>query len=177
MPTTSPTLDQIWNWLEEVVDPEIPVISVVDLGILREVNWWEDQGEPKLIVTIPPPSSGCPATAVIKEDIVTALRDRGITNVQIETQLAPAWTTDWLSEQGKRRLRDYGIAPPQRFHRQPVSGSSPSCCSEGYAESEASIQCPRCGSKNARMGSQFCSTPCQALYDCDGDLEPFGYFP
>src|SRR5260221_8273739 len=176
MPATSLTLDQIWNWLEEVIDPEIPVISVVDLGIVRELNWCEDQGEPKLIVTITPTYSGCPATAVIKEDIVTALRDRGITNVQIETQLAPAWTTDWLSEQGKRRLRDYGIAPPQRFHRQPVSGSSHSCSSESYAESEASIECPRCCSKNARMVSPFCSTPCQARYVCDGLLEPFDSF-
>jgi ring-1,2-phenylacetyl-CoA epoxidase subunit PaaD len=176
MPTTSPTLDQIWNWLEEVVDPEIPVISVVDLGIVRELNWCEDQGEPKLIVTITPTYSGCPATAVIKEDIVTALRERGITNVQIETRLATAWTTDWLSEQGKRRLREYGIAPPQRFHRQPVSGSSQSCCSESYAESEAAIECPRCGTKNGRMVSQFGSTPCKAFYVCDACREPFDYF-
>jgi ring-1,2-phenylacetyl-CoA epoxidase subunit PaaD len=176
MPATSPTLDQIWNWMEEVVDPEIPVISVVDLGIVRDLTWCEDQGEPKLIVTITPTYSGCPATAVIKRDIVTALRERGITNMQIETRLAPAWTTDWLSEQGKRRLREYGIAPPQRFHRRPVSGSSQSCCSESYAESEAAIECPRCGSKNARMVSQFGSTPCKAFYVCDACCEPFDYF-
>jgi ring-1,2-phenylacetyl-CoA epoxidase subunit PaaD len=176
MPTTSPTLDQIWNWLEEVVDPEIPVISVVDLGIVRDLTWCEDQGEPKLIVTITPTYSGCPATAVIKRDIVTALRERGITNMQIETRLAPAWTTDWLSEQGKRRLREYGIAPPHRFHRQPVSDSSRSCCSESYAESEAAIECPRCGTKNGRMVSQFGSTPCKAFYVCDACHEPFDYF-
>jgi ring-1,2-phenylacetyl-CoA epoxidase subunit PaaD len=192
MPATSPTLDQIWNWLEEVVDPELPVVSVVDLGIVRELNWCEDQGESKLIVTITPTYSGCPATTVIKRDIGIALRERGITNVQIETQLAPAWTTDWLSEQGRRRLREYGIAPPQRFHRnseqsvaeearpsvpgQTVSGSSPPCCGESYAESEAAIECPCCGSKNTRMVSQFGSTPCKAFYVCDACREPFDYF-
>ena len=165
MPATSPTLDQIWNWLAEVVDPEIPVISVVDLGIVQQLNWCEDQGEPKLIVTITPTYSGCPATAVIKRDIVTALGERGITNVQFETRLAPAWTTDWLSEQGKRCLREYGIAPPQR-----------SGCSGSYAENEAAIECPRCGSKNTRVVSQFGSTPCKAFYVCDACREPFDYF-
>ncbi|HEX3446322.1 MAG TPA: 1,2-phenylacetyl-CoA epoxidase subunit PaaD, partial [Chthoniobacterales bacterium] len=113
MNANSPTLDQIWNWLEEVVDPEIPVVSVVDLGIVRDLSWREDQGKPKLIVAITPTYSGCPATAVIKKDIVTTLGEHGITQVQIETRLAPAWTTDWLSEKGKRCLREYGIAPPQ----------------------------------------------------------------
>jgi len=179
MPATSPTLDQIWNWLEAVVDPEIPVISVVDLGIVRELNWCEDQGEPKLIVTITPTYSGCPATAVIKRDIVTALRERGITNVQIETRLAPAWTTDWLSEQGKRRLQEYGIAPPQRLHRDSEQtpravGTRPRL--REASESEAAIECPRCGSKNARMVSQFGSTPCKAFYVCDACREPFDYF-
>ncbi len=224
MPATSPALDQVWNWLAEVLDPEIPVISVVDLGIVRELNWCEDQGEPKLIVTVTPTYSGCPATAVIKRDIVTALGERGIANVQIETRLAPAWTTDWLSEQGKRCLREYGIAPPQRIHRdseqapravgmrsrlheasvaaesaafpnpnakarqsvveaacssvpgQPVSGSSRSGCSWSYAENEAAIECPRCGSKNTRVVSQFGSTPCKAFYVCDACREPFDYF-
>jgi phenylacetate-CoA oxygenase, PaaJ subunit len=161
MHATSPTLDQIWNWLEEVVDPEIPVISVVDLGIVRDVSWYQDQSDWKLIITITPTYSGCPATAVIKKDIVTALRERGITNVQIDTQLAPAWTTDWLSQNGKRRLREYGIAPPQRL---------------GRDSEERSKQCPRCGSKNTRIVSQFGSTPCKALYVCDACREPFDYF-
>src|SRR4051794_36552348 len=93
-----PTLGQIWNWLEEVVDPEIPVISVVDLGIVRDVRWRENHYESKLIITITPTYSGCPANTVIQKDIITALRERGITNVQIESRLAPAWTTDWLSQ-------------------------------------------------------------------------------
>jgi ring-1,2-phenylacetyl-CoA epoxidase subunit PaaD len=188
--TKSPTLDQIWNRLEEVVDPEIPVISVVDLGIVRGVRWCQDQGEPKLIVTITPTYSGCPATSVIKKDIVTALSERGINNVQIETQLAPAWTTDWLSEKGKGCLREYGIAPPRRLHRdleetltnsasvleQAVSGSLRSRCSVNHTEANDAIDCPLCGSKNIRMVSQFGSTPCKALYVCDACREPFDYF-
>lgn len=161
MNATSPALEQIWSWLEEVVDPEIPVVSVVDLGIVRGLSWCEDQGEPKLTITITPTYSGCPATAVIKKDIVTALSERGITNVQIETRLAPAWTTDWLSEKGKRCLREYGIAPPQCL---------------GPDSEETLTECPRCGSKNTRMVSQFGSTPCKAFYVCDACCEPFDYF-
>jgi ring-1,2-phenylacetyl-CoA epoxidase subunit PaaD len=161
MNATLPALEQIWSWLEEVVDPEIPVVSVVDLGIVRGLSWCKDQGEPKLTITITSTYSGCPATAVIKKDIVTALNERGITNIQIETRLAPAWTTDWLSEKGKRCLREYGIAPPQRL---------------GLDSEETPTECPRCGSKNTRMVSQFGSTPCKAFYVCDACCEPFDHF-
>jgi ring-1,2-phenylacetyl-CoA epoxidase subunit PaaD len=168
MHATTPALDQIWTWLEEVVDPEIPVISVVDLGIVRNLNWCEDQGDRKLIITITPTYSGCPATAVIRKDIVTALAERGITNVQIETRLAPAWTTDWLSEKGKRCLREYGIAPPRRFARDPQETLK--------TTANDAVECPRCGSKKTRMVSQFGSTPCKAFYVCDACREPFDYF-
>jgi len=161
MNATSPALEQIWSWLEEVVDPEIPVVSVVDLGIVRGLSWCENQGEPKLTITITPTYSGCPATAVIKKDIVTALSEHGVTHVQIETRLAPAWTTDWLSEKGKRCLREYGIAPPQRL---------------GLDSEGTLTECPRCGSKNTRMVSQFGSTPCKAFCVCDACCEPFEYF-
>jgi ring-1,2-phenylacetyl-CoA epoxidase subunit PaaD len=191
-----PTLDQIWKWLEEVVDPEIPVVSVVDLGIVRGLSWREEEGKPKLVVTITPTYSGCPATAVIKKDIVTALNQNGIANVQMETRLAPAWTTDWLSEKGSRRLREYGIAPPQpRGSRSCVApaaqfiGTSAgpegppghelrtSCGVEQTEdESTAGIECPRCGSRNTRLVSQFGSTPCKAFYVCDVCREPFDYF-
>jgi ring-1,2-phenylacetyl-CoA epoxidase subunit PaaD len=182
-----PTLDQIWNWLEEVADPEIPVVSVVDLGIVRGLSWCEDRDESKLVVTITPTYSGCPATAVIKKDIVTALGEHGIANVQIETRLAPAWTTDWLSEKGRRSLREYGIAPPQpvgtRFRVSAVRDGPPyhglrTGCGVDHAEAEstAGIECPRCGSRNTRLVSQFGSTPCKALYVCSACREPFDYF-
>ena len=179
MKTVLPTLDQIWNWLEEVVDPEIPVVSVVDLGIIRDLSWREDPDEPKLIVTVTPTYSGCPATAVIKGDIVTALRQRGITNVQIETRLSPAWTTDWLSEKGNTRLREYGIAPPHRDAQNALPAIDK--CGAGHAAGKLTgpglvVECPRCASNNTRMVSQFGSTPCKAFYVCDDCREPFDYF-
>jgi ring-1,2-phenylacetyl-CoA epoxidase subunit PaaD len=216
MNATSPTLNQIWSWLDEVVDPEIPVISVVDLGIVRGLSWGEVQGEPKLTISITPTYSGCPAIAAIKKDIVTALNERGISNVQVETRLAPAWTTDWLSEKGKRCLREYGIAPPvgtqSRLGKACVAAGSAgfpnsdgragqsaataarasdsaapegppyqilrSHCSVNHAEDESieSVECPRCGSKNTRVVSQFGSTPCKAFYVCATCREPFDYF-
>jgi ring-1,2-phenylacetyl-CoA epoxidase subunit PaaD len=184
MSAKSPTLDQIWNWLEEVVDPEIPVVSVVDLGIVRDLSWCEDQGRPKLVVTITPTYSGCPATAVIRKDIVTALGERGITNLQIETRLTPAWTTDWLSEKGRRCLREYGIAPPAQSigvsagpEGPPYHGLRTSCgVDHAEDESTAGIECPRCGSRDTRLVSQFGSTPCKAFYVCDVCREPFDYF-
>src|SRR6202022_2101444 len=163
-----PTLDQIWGWLEDVVDPEIPVVSVVDLGIVRDLNWREDQGEPKLVVTITPTYSGCPATAVIKEDLLKALRERGIAHVQIETRLSPAWTTEWLSAKGRKRLREYGVAPPHRSNRNsdtmPAGSGGCSAANAGDSDLNLAIECPRCGSKNTRMVSQFGSTPCKAFY-------------
>lgn len=179
MKAISPTLDQVWNWLEEVVDPEIPVVSVVDLGIVRDLSWDEDRGEPRLVVTITPTYSGCPATAVIKKDIVTALGERGIANLQIQIRLSPAWTTDWLSEKGRMRLREYGIAPPQRSHRDFENTQAATAgCGSAYAEGEVTeaIECPRCGSKTTRKVSQFGSTPCKAFYVCNACQEPFDYF-
>ena len=196
MSAKQPTLDQIRNWLEEVADPEIPVVSVVDLGIVRGLSWCEDQGKSKLVVTITPTYSGCPATAVIREDIVTALGEHGIANVQIKTRLAPAWTTDWLSEKGRRCLREYGIAPPQPVGRRSCMSAPPqsigasagregppyhvlrTSCSVDHSEDESTerIECPRCGCKSTRLVSQFGSTPCKALYVCDACREPFDYF-
>ncbi len=148
----TPTVDQIWGWLDEVPDPEIPVISVVDLGIVREVVL---EGE-TVWVAVTPTYSGCPATRVISMDIETALRDRGVGDVRIETRIAPPWTTDWLSDKGRAKLEDYGIAPPS-----PAGGPS---------------KCPRCGSKNVTRVSQFGSTPCKAHWRCSDCLEPFDYF-
>jgi ring-1,2-phenylacetyl-CoA epoxidase subunit PaaD len=179
MKALSPTLDQVWNWLEEVADPEIPVLSVVDLGIVRDLSWDQDQDESKLVVTITPTYSGCPATAVIRQDIACALRERGIANIQIRTQLSPAWTTDWLSEKGKLRLREFGIAPPRRFYpdaEDTQTGTAGCCFADTESEVADAIECPRCSSKTTRMVSQFGSTPCKAFYVCDSCHEPFDYF-
>ena len=106
----TPTVETILEWLDQVPDPEIPVISVVDLGIVRSVRWDGETVE----VAVTPTYSGCPATAVISLDIETALADRGLDNIRIKTQISPPWTTDWLSETGRQKLVDYGIAPPSR---------------------------------------------------------------
>ena len=116
----SVTVDQIWGWLDAVPDPEIPVISVVDLGIVRDVRL---EGE-TVTVAVTPTYSGCPATRVISMDIETALRDHGLDKIRIETRIAPAWTTDWLSDKGRAKLKAYGIAPP-----------SPASCRGGATES------------------------------------------
>lgn len=148
-----PDTATIWQWLDEVPDPEIPVISVVDLGIVRDVAWTEEES---LCITLTPTYSGCPATSVIALDVETALRARGIETVELRTQLAPAWTTDWLSDKGRARLLEYGIAPPN-----PAGGPD---------------DCPRCQSKHVSRISQFGSTPCKAQWRCDDCLEPFDYF-
>jgi ring-1,2-phenylacetyl-CoA epoxidase subunit PaaD len=178
--TAPVTLDQIWIWLREVADPEIPIISVVDLGIVRDVGWEEDQNGPKLVVTITPTYSGCPATAVIKQDILSALRQHGIARARIETCLSPAWTTDWLSQEGRQRLHEYGIAPPncRRSGNNPSDKIGPAIDDgkEATSDSALSIECPRCGSPDTRMISWFGSTPCKALYVCNACREPFDYF-
>ena len=147
-----PSTDEIWTWLEDVPDPEIPVISIVDLGVVRNVEWHGD----KLVITITPTYSGCPAMAVIAMDIETALAEKGLSNTELKTQIAPAWTTDWLSEKGLARLEEYGIAPPQ---------------SAGGPE-----RCPHCKSSKVEKISQFGSTPCKAQWRCKDCLEPFDYF-
>ncbi len=143
---------QIWHWLDQVPDPEIPVISLVDLGVIRGVSWVEETLE----VTITPTYSGCPATSVIKEDITAALAAQGIKNLILKTRLSPTWTTDWLSEKGRLSLLEYGIAPP-------TPSGQPDAC-------------PQCGSKALTRISQFGSTPCKALWRCSDCLEPFDYF-
>ena len=147
-----PDIAQIWDWLDQVPDPEIPVISVVDLGIVRGVEWNGDTLE----VAGTPTYSGCPATSLISLDIETAMIDRGVAKTRIKTQLSPPWTTDWLSDKGKAKLEDYGIAPPR-----PAGGPA---------------RCPRCKSQNVSRISQFGSTPCKAQWRCTDCLEPFDYF-
>lgn len=147
-----PSTDQIWDWLDAVPDPEIPVISVVDLGIVRGVQWRDDTLE----VTLTPTYSGCPATSAIEIDVTQALHDHGIQALDLKRQISPPWTTDWLSDKGRAKLEAYGIAPPN-----PAGGPA---------------QCPRCQSTNLERISQFGSTPCKAQWRCIDCLEPFDYF-
>jgi ring-1,2-phenylacetyl-CoA epoxidase subunit PaaD len=152
----------IWHLLEEVKDPEVPVLSIVDLGIVRAVSTLDDQ----INITITPTYSGCPAMDVINMDIRLKLLEKGYRKFQIQQSLAPAWTTEWMSEEGKRKLKAYGIAPPndkQQFCRQ-----------ELFAEE--AVQCPRCGSYHTRLVSQFGSTACKAMYQCQDCREAFDYF-
>ena len=154
---------KILSILETVNDPEVPVLSVTDLGIIRDVRINNDEIE----VVITPTYSGCPAMDVISMNIRMALLQHGYNKIKITTVLSPAWTTDWMSGQGKEKLKAFGIAPPTA--KQQV------CHTELFHEGEA-IQCPRCNSYNTRLVSQFGSTACKALYVCEECKEPFDYF-
>ncbi|GAC1045181.1 1,2-phenylacetyl-CoA epoxidase subunit PaaD [Rhizobium sp. No.120] len=165
-----PSVDEIWHWLSQVPDPEIPVISLTDLGIIRDVSWQEDT----LVVTVTPTYSGCPATAVINLDIERALVERGLDRVRLERRLSPAWTTDWISEEGREKLRAYGIAPP--IDGTAADGILTKRIDRLSGGTKLAINCPRCGSIATEKISQFGSTPCKASYRCTDCLEPFDYF-
>ncbi|WP_018238099.1 1,2-phenylacetyl-CoA epoxidase subunit PaaD [Ensifer sp. BR816] len=167
---TLPSTAEIWHWLDEVPDPEIPVISVVDLGIIRAVRW---EGE-TLVVTVTPTYSGCPATAVINLDIEQTLREKGVAKLRFERRLSPAWTTDWISAEGREKLRRYGIAPPVDGAASDAMLRQRSARLSG--RSDPIIACPQCGSTKTEKISQFGSTPCKASYRCTDCLEPFDYF-
>ena len=162
----SATVEDVWAALADLADPEIPVVSLRELGILREVR----AGADGLEVVITPTYSGCPAMGQIEDDLRSTLKNRGI-SARVVTRLAPAWTTDWMTEAGKEKLRAYGIAPP---HATPA-GSSVVRFIAKPATAEA-VPCPRCGSANTVETSQFGSTACKALYRCQDCLEPFDYF-
>lgn len=149
--------------LETVCDPEVPVLSILDLGIVRSVKANGDEIE----VVITPTYSGCPAMDAINFDIRLKLLEHGYKKITILTVLSPAWTTDWMTTSGKEKLKAYGIAPPQP--------TQTVCDTKLFAESEA-IQCPLCNSYHTQLISQFGSTPCKALYQCKECQEPFDYF-
>lgn len=165
-----PDLSQVWQWLAEVPDPEIPVISLVDLGIIRDVAWDGDT----LVVTVTPTYSGCPATTIINLDIETALRGRGIERLRLERRLSPPWTTDWLSDEGREKLRAYGIAPP--IEGTAADGRIVGRIAALTGGSNLTVACPRCGSGRTERLSQAGSTPCKASWRCRDCLEPFDYF-
>jgi len=149
-----------WNAAARVVDPEIPVLTIADLGVLRGVAVSDGRVE----VAITPTYSGCPAMNMITLEIELALEREGIRNPKVLTVLSPAWTTDWMSDDGRRKLREYGIAPPQAASgRRALFG-------------EQSVTCPLCGSEDTELLSEFGSTSCKALWRCKSCREPFDYF-
>jgi ring-1,2-phenylacetyl-CoA epoxidase subunit PaaD len=152
----------VWRVLEGVQDPEIPVLSIVDLGIVRHV---EQRDDGRLHVGITPTYSGCPATEVIRGSVQRALTRGGFGDAVIDTVLSPPWTSDWLTEEGKRKLREFGIAPP-----------SESVSNARRLFGDPVVACPKCGSRATERISEFGSTPCKAHYRCTACLEPFDYF-
>ena len=147
----SGSCQHIWQVLEQVKDPEIPVLSLPDLGVIRKVQ----ENSTEIIVTISPTYSGCPAMELMEQDIITLLADEFDKRVLVKTQLSPAWSTDWITEKGKKQLFAYGIMPPTKSKE---------------------IICPQCRSAQVELISQFGSTACKALYRCKDCLEPFDYF-
>jgi ring-1,2-phenylacetyl-CoA epoxidase subunit PaaD len=156
----------VFRWLDDVPDPELPPVSITDLGIVRDVRIDGDT----VVVALTPTYAGCPATEIIAADVERALHDRGVERVRVERRLSPPWTTDWITPRGRERLHAEGIAPP--------SGSAPSLADGPVVlprSSGAIVRCPRCNSARTTEISRFGSTPCKALYRCEECREPFDY--
>ncbi len=152
--------EQIRAWVHAIPDPEIPVVSIGDLGILRDV-----EVNDSVVVSLAPTYSGCPATEVIEQSVVDELAGRGVKDVEIRRVLSPAWTTDWISDEGRAKLKAYGIAPPD------AAGSK-----RNLLAHKRPVACPRCESQDTVCVSEFGSTACKAAYRCKNCLEPFEYF-
>ncbi len=149
----------LYAYLEEIKDPEVPVLSIIDLGIVRDIKIKDDELE----IVITSTYTGCPAMDMIAADIRTELTTLGFKKIKITQSLSPPWTTDWMSEEGKRKLKEYGIAPPQY--------------SSGHSKwPDDEVPCPHCNSNNTRMISEFGSTACKSLFQCNDCKEPFDYF-
>lgn len=172
LPTQQNLVSKVWRALESLTDPEIPVVTLREMGILRDVERVSDHA---VVVVITPTYSGCPAMAQIHDDVRTTVQALGL-DVEVRTQLAPAWTTDWMTDAAKDKLKAYGIAPPHRqcdiaagqesivqFMRQPLKAGP-------------AVQCPHCGSSHTVESSHFGSTACKSLYKCLDCREPFDYF-
>ena len=158
----------LWTLLDAVKDPEIPVLSLWDIGILKDIS----QHEQTVMVTITPTYSGCPAMDVIREDITLLLLKEGFSQVKIEFELTPAWTTDWMTDKGRAQLRGYGIAPPNDMVDPKNGGLSPTL----ELNETTKVRCPHCDSHQTRMISEFASTACKALFQCSDCSEPFDLF-
>ena len=163
MKTTTIDKEALYACLEQVKDPEVPVLSIIDLGIVRDIQLNNDELE----VTITPTYTGCPAMDVIATAIRVELTVLGFKKIKIIRSISPAWTTDWMSEEGKRKLKEYGIAPPNP--KQQV-------CNDKLFAADEAVQCPHCNSWHTHRISEFGSTACKALYQCDDCKEPFDYF-
>ena len=159
------TRDEVWDILDSVKDPEVPVLSVVELGIVRDVRL-DDDG---ITVTLTPTYSGCPAMRVIEDDITAALAARGLGPVRIDTVYAPAWTTDWLSDEAKRKLEAYGIAPPDHAAHETLVSLT-------RAPAAAAPRCPYCHSRDTVVKSEFGSTACKSICFCRSCSQPFEMF-
>lgn len=162
MVTALPSATEIWAWLREIADPEVPALSIVDLGIVRDVRTEPEE----VTITITPTYSACPAMDMIAAEIRSSLKAHGVENLRLETKLSPAWTTDWLSNDAKQRLREYGIAPPQAV----ISADAIKPAAEPQPA------CPHCGSESTMLVSRYGSSLCKALYKCLNCLEPFDAF-
>jgi ring-1,2-phenylacetyl-CoA epoxidase subunit PaaD len=159
LPAAAPGADEILRWLEDVADPEIPVLSVIDLGVVRDVRVSPERVD----VFVAPTYSACPAMEVIEQAIVERLAEEGV-KAKVRRVLSPPWTTDWISEEGRHKLREYGIAPPSRAAgKHALTGRQP-------------VACPRCASTDTARVSEFGSTPCKASFKCNDCLEPFEHF-
>jgi ring-1,2-phenylacetyl-CoA epoxidase subunit PaaD len=150
----------VWEAAAAVLDPEVPVLTIADLGVLRDVEVRDDG---TAVVTVTPTYSGCPAMDVIRRDVVDAVRSAGSDRVEVRTVLSPAWTTDWMTDEGRRALAAYGIAPPSPRGDGPVTVT-------------LSVRCPQCGSPRTRETSRFGSTACKSLWVCEDCREPFDHF-
>ena len=160
---------RVWDIAATVCDPEIPVLTIADLGILRDVKVTQEHGTAgHVTVTITPTYSGCPAMDAIRDDLKTAFAKEGYADVEVDLVLAPAWTTDWMTESGKQKLQEYGIAPP--------SGHSTAARHAGPIRLSLAVKCPQCASLNTKELTRFGSTSCKALYVCQDCKEPFDYF-
>lgn len=157
------TVDNCWTYLEEVADPEVPVLSIIDLGIVRDL--FVDCAIGSVRVVITPTYSGCPAMDVIAMQIKMCLLSKGAKQVLVENQISPSWTTDWMTEKGKEKLEAYGIAPPKRKSANPLA-----------LFEEDAVTCPKCKSNDTVLTSQFGATSCKALYKCNHCKEPFEHF-
>ena len=171
----APSLDQVWAWLGEIPDPEIPVITIVDLGIVRDVVWSESDPE-TCVITVTPTYSGCPATEVIARQIKEQLAIFGLQRVVLQMQLSPPWTTDWLTDQGKHALLEYGIAPPLGSPERQNKSLTSEFVVLGRGGADLLLSCPRCRSTHTEMISRFGSTPCKSLHRCIDCREPFDHF-